>query len=105
MPKFVIQVERTYTARHIGSVEVVADTLDDALEKAEAGLEADELDPTDRFYSNTHDSEGYDSAGSWELSEDGHHELPADAPSWAGLGGGCKVCGDTHYSSNPCVGA
>lgn len=107
MPKFIIQVERTYTARHIGSLEIEAADLEEAKALAAKGLEADEddyLDPTERHYESTEYRNGYDDAEPWEVSDDGHHEQPADAPSWAGLGGGCKVCGGEHHITTPCAG-
>lgn len=103
MAKFFVQVERTYTARHVAFVEIEADDLDAAIEAVEAGLPEGEIDPTEGHYDNTHDSEGYDSVDSWSVADDGEHrERAADEPFWAGGDGRCVRCQGHHYITPPC---
>lgn len=62
---FAVKVERTYSARHVGYIVIEAGDLAEAEALALDAI-ADGL-PDD--YADTQDSEGYDSAGAWEVGE------------------------------------
>lgn len=69
MPKFYVQVERVYTARHSLVYAVDADSLADARELVEGRLKDGSVDPTDDDYDDTQDIGGYDDAGSWHVAD------------------------------------
>lgn len=65
MPKFLIRVERTYTARHYLVYAVEADSQEHANNIIDEALEVDSLDPSDESYDDTEEDSGYDEASTW----------------------------------------
>lgn len=71
MPKFIVHVERKYTARHVAEVIVEAENAEEAEALVEAQLESGECDPSaDGDYTDTNTDDGYDDAGTWEVDPD-----------------------------------
>ncbi len=71
MPKFMVPIERTYTARHVHYEEIEAADEAAAIAAVQAGLDSGEIDPSGSgTYSDTQESEGYDDADAWEIDED-----------------------------------
>lgn len=102
MPLFNVNVERTYTARHLVSVLVDAPNEELAQSAAQAALDEGELDPTELPYRDTQESEGYDKADGWEATDAGAADVEA---LWAGTNGRCRLCDGNHYTTKPCDGA
>lgn len=65
MSKFLVRVERTYTARHYLVYRVEAEDQEAADAIVDDALESGELDPTEEPYDDTNEDSGYDDVSAW----------------------------------------
>ncbi len=68
MPKFYVQAERSYTARHRALIEVDADSAAAARAQVAAGIQSGAIDPSDSYIDLGRDL-GYDDCESWQVDD------------------------------------